>query len=517
MTMRARCLAICAALALTFTGPLPTAAAADSLPCALPSPVDSPWIGYEPINAPGGSEYSSTRVQGQQAKYESYRSAGAGYVFAFLEWTPLEPAPGVYNWDGPDADVIAAHNAGVRLVWQVDIGTWEPQSWAAPFRSNPDHAGTAIPPVDLAPARDFLTALVERYKPDGVFARQQGWGSSYGVSHYELENEPDSLISWANWSTIPQDYAAWLSLVRPAIRAADPNAVVVGPALAQVDDARPDHPNGIAGVHWLDAALTPGITEWSSDTYRAAAVHPGLGPFVDGYSFHFDDPPVETSQLLDRVAAIRAVIASHTEQSAFPAQRDAPLWFTEGGPIANSSDAQLHAAQELQKDVELLGAGLTMLTLDAGSHPNDADWDTGLVKRALRTVTCTFATAGHTQPITSGLPADVTGYQYDDGSGSPIYALWAKDGSTGAPAQVTLPVGTDSVLVTDATYTPQSRPTDAGAVTIDLPRGQYSPVVFVVPVGAADPVVPETPLTALLPLAGVTVLAAAVLRRRRVG
>ena len=58
--------------------------------------------------------------------------------------------------------------------------------------------------------------LVNRYKPGGELARQQGWQDGWGIRHWELWNEADSPQFWTGSL---QDYAQLVKVGYLAVKA----------------------------------------------------------------------------------------------------------------------------------------------------------------------------------------------------------------------------------------------------------------------------------------------------------
>ena len=70
----------------------------------------------------------------------------------------------------------------------------------------------------------FVNAAVNRYKPGGTLAQQQGWNDARGVRYWEIWNEPDLDTFFTGTVT---DYARLLKVGYLAARAADPQAQIV--------------------------------------------------------------------------------------------------------------------------------------------------------------------------------------------------------------------------------------------------------------------------------------------------
>lgn len=141
------------------------------------------------------------------------RAAGFTHVKAYLSWANSEPEKGRYQWHySPftgDAYNIAtnAQRSGLKLIVRVDT----PPDWAAAGSGN-------RPPDDLDDFADFMAGLA-RYL--------RGW-----VLAYEIYNEPNLSREWGGQPPDPERYAAMLKAVYPAIKSADPDALVISAGMA---------------------------------------------------------------------------------------------------------------------------------------------------------------------------------------------------------------------------------------------------------------------------------------------
>jgi hypothetical protein len=75
----------------------------------------------------------------------------------------------------------------------------------------------------------FVYATVERYRPQGSLARQQGWPAEAGVRYWEIWNEPDYRLFW---NGTVEEYYRLLEVAYHSIKAADPGATVLLGGLA---------------------------------------------------------------------------------------------------------------------------------------------------------------------------------------------------------------------------------------------------------------------------------------------
>jgi hypothetical protein len=157
------------------------------------------------------------------------RQAGFGWANYWLYWNKANPADGVYDWTGPDAELAFLRNAGLNVFVRIVF----PPTWTtgasygneeAPYfcldennpptnvRNHPDCHNPALRP-NVAAFRAFVRAAVARYKH-----AVRAWG--VGV-------EAHSRVFWQGDL---EQFAR--EVLRPGyeeIKAIDPGAIVVGP------------------------------------------------------------------------------------------------------------------------------------------------------------------------------------------------------------------------------------------------------------------------------------------------
>ncbi len=149
------------------------------------------------------------------------RDAGFGWVKVNFGWRDIEGAgKGQFTWSRADKVAKAAQNAGLDVVVRVDN---QPQ-WAGggfPLNGPPDNMQDYI---------DFMHALTKRYK--GRFRA------------YEVWNEPNLSREWGGKLPDPGAYVKMLGAAYEAIKAEDPNAMVISAGLSPTGSwtevSRPD-------------------------------------------------------------------------------------------------------------------------------------------------------------------------------------------------------------------------------------------------------------------------------------
>ena len=140
----------------------------------------------------------------------------------------------------------------------------------------------------------FVFTTVERYRPQGMLARQKRWPPEVGIRYWEIWNEPDF---YSFWGGTVEEYDRLLEVAYKSIKAADPDATVLMGGLAFYDQHS-----------WLSALL--GQTEGQPD--RA---------YFDVFSFHYYSSIYESERLLRQS---RATLDAY-------GLANIPIWITESG------------------------------------------------------------------------------------------------------------------------------------------------------------------------------------------
>jgi hypothetical protein len=223
---------------------------------------------------------------------------GAKTVRIFALWKDFEPntkgeypsgSPGVSNLVSVyDAGTRALNAAGVKPVFVVS----ETPPWAS---GSPD---VNVPPANLADYADFMKAFVAHNKAAGL-----------QVKGYEIWNEPDMDVFW-HPAADPVKYAAMLKVAYPAIKSADPSAVVV---------AGPTTGNNYDWYHGLYAAGAGG-------SFDVASVHTDTGCLVNAPGNYYRDAA-------DGKIARWSFLGYRSVHDEMAANGDAakPIWMTELG------------------------------------------------------------------------------------------------------------------------------------------------------------------------------------------
>lgn len=145
--------------------------------------------------------------QDQQRILNLVKGAGFGWIKQQVRWGDLEPTKGQVNWGMLDPIAKIAKANGVKVLFSVVTApTWS--------RSDGKEDG---PPNNLNDFGDFLSAMAKRY--DGE------------VQAYEIWNEQNFSREWGGGTINAGEYVQMLSVAYHAIKAVDPNIIVVSGAL----------------------------------------------------------------------------------------------------------------------------------------------------------------------------------------------------------------------------------------------------------------------------------------------
>jgi hypothetical protein len=242
--------------------------------------------------------------------------AGFDTIVQVLPWRDVHLAPGQFEWAAADALVQAVRQRGLNLVLRLDM----PPAWAV----QNDPAGL---PFDLAAYADFVTAVATRYQ-----------GKILG---YIIWNEPNLAAEWsrsggdleAHWASFdgwvadPADYVGVLGVAFRRIRAADPQALVVGGGLAPTTEISPRAVDDRVFWQQLFAAGMANCVD-------VIAVH------AYGFGLSPDAPDDMHNNLnLGRIEQVHEIMQA--------AEVDKPVWITElGYTVADGNQPAVSAAQQ---------------------------------------------------------------------------------------------------------------------------------------------------------------------------
>ena len=153
------------------------------------------------------------------ARFESASAPGGGLISAKRDVLTLFPDPNAdpdnpasYRFGPTDALITSIVKVGAQVL----------------FRVGRSEGADPTPPANF----DHYAAIVKHL----VLHYNKGWdnGFHYGIRYWEIWNEPD--LGKLFWSGTPEQYIALYTKLAHAIKEADPEALVGGPAIAKPND-----------------------------------------------------------------------------------------------------------------------------------------------------------------------------------------------------------------------------------------------------------------------------------------
>ena len=305
------------------TRPIPTASIQTNLGDGLDG-FNSPYLGHTGSwDGKGGAMFGGSKL----ADLDKERAMGLRWTFMPVYWRTMEPDGPVDlsreeppAWKALDAFVIAAQARGLNVLMQAPVvggNAGGPPAWAG--RREQDKSA----PANMDALVEFAGKLAGRYRPGGTLAQRQGWGERYGVRAWELDNEPESYRT--HWNGQAGDYAEFVTRATARIKAADPKAVIMAPALAA----------GKQGLKWLEQTLDAAARS-GSPAFQALGKTYSIGPVVDVVSLHnyegldsaFSGGSRTIGQVLDDVSAVFEKWELRTPGFTYAHKED--YWHTEG-------------------------------------------------------------------------------------------------------------------------------------------------------------------------------------------
>ncbi len=211
--------------------------ATQSVEETAPSAIQHPWpttdFGYGVQihgNATVGDPDTTMTVVREQLKLD--------WVKMQVQWWTVHPEPDVEQWFIYDTVIKEAqeHDLNV-MVSVVGAPAWTRAS-----------GGENGPPDDYALYAAFLTELLQRFPGQ--------------IGAVEVWNEQNLDREWTTGNGIsPEDYVRFLQTARDAIKAVDPNVIVISGALAPTGDG--DWIRWANDFDYLDRALAAGMLDYA--------------------------------------------------------------------------------------------------------------------------------------------------------------------------------------------------------------------------------------------------------------
>ncbi len=464
-----------------FMGKVPKAYPPAARPISTASTQTNPGGGLDGFNSPylghtgswdrkGGAMFGGSKI----ADLDRERAMGLRWTFMPVYWRAMEPNGPVdlsretpAAWKTLDAFVIAAQERGLNVLMQAPVvggNASGPPAWAG-CREDGKSA-----PANMNALVAFAGKLADRYRPGGTLAQREGWGESYGIRVWELDNEPESYRT--HWAGQAADYAEFVTGAAARIKAVDPQAVIVAPGIAA----------GKQGLKWLADALDAAAMS-GSPAFRARGIPYSIGPVVDVVSLHdyegldsfFSGGSRTIGPVLDDVSAVFEKWEQRTTGFTYARKQD--YWQTEGNfDFFGVLSARRRAAWRVQFFTRAFAAGLRKVCVMDASAPERA------VVRAYVQVLpwpVPMESAGAEVIVRRGV---VNVFRHRDAATAEtgqIWVLWATAGS--GDAQVEVPVFHDQIMLLHVDGSETEADSSGHRLTVELKgdRKMAPPVIVV--------------------------------------
>ncbi|MFZ5917189.1 MAG: endo-1,4-beta-xylanase [Chloroflexota bacterium] len=296
-----------AGVSLTATPPPPTATPLP--PTLTPQPQNLNTFAY-------GLQAHMIGV-GHDDTVKAVNALGFDWLKQQIEWKMFEKAKGQYDWAEIDRMVDTCDRNGIHLL----VSVVKAPDWA---RGASLDASVEGPPQNLQDYADFVGAMAARYKGR--------------IQAYEIWNEQNLHYEWGNEQIDAARYVQLLKLAYQAIKAADPQALVISGALTPAGSV--PGPDG----RWLaieDATYLRQMYEAGLKNYcDGVGVHPSgynIPPDVDWQTYQ--DPGATFRGLWDTPHyswSFRGVLETYRQIMVQNGDAGKLLWVTEFGWAVSS-------------------------------------------------------------------------------------------------------------------------------------------------------------------------------------
>ena len=226
-----------------------------------------------------------------QRSLQLVREMGAPWIVEFFPWAYYHAENGGIAWEHPDLVVNHAVAQGLTVVARIGLTP----GWARP----PDTPLTYLDESAYDDFARFTAAFARRYQDK--------------IAHIIVGNEPNLSYEWGYRQTTPQDYVDLLKVVYPAVKAANPDAVVLAGAMAPTLEPA-GSPWGLNDLDYLEGMYAAG----AADYFDALAVH------TYGLTFPPEAEPGPDLLNFRRVELLRQVMVEHGDA-------DTSIFITETG------------------------------------------------------------------------------------------------------------------------------------------------------------------------------------------
>lgn len=226
-----------------------------------------------------------------QRSLQMVNEMGAGWIVEFFPWAYYQAEDGYINWDHADMVVTHARSQDLKIIARLGLTP----DWARPEETSLNY----LDPTAFADFAAFAATFAAHYQ--GQVAAIVVW------------NEPNLSFEWGYRPGTAQDYTALLQTVYPAVKAANPEMIVLGGALAPTLEPA-GSPWGLSDLQYLGQLYQAG----------AAGYFDGLAVHTYGLTFPAEADPAPDLLNFRRVELLRQIMLDFGDG-------DTPIYITEMG------------------------------------------------------------------------------------------------------------------------------------------------------------------------------------------
>lgn len=255
-----------------------------------------------------------------QRSLEMVRQMGSPWIVELFPWAYYHAADGGIAWEHPDMVMEHAHAQGLKVIARLGLTP----GWARP----PDTPLNYLDADAYDDFADFAAQFAARYRGK--------------LAAIIVGNEPNLNYEWGYRQATAVDYVDLLKVMYPAIKAANPDVLVLGGALAPTLEPA-GSPWGLNDLEYLDQMYAAG----AADYFDGLAVH--------SYGLTFPALAEPGPDILNfrRVELVRDVMLRHNDADSKIyitefGWNDHPRWtlaVRPGQRIQNTLDAFTYAEQ----------------------------------------------------------------------------------------------------------------------------------------------------------------------------
>ena len=308
------------------------------------------------------------------------REAGFHFVRVQFPWEDIEVcgrgdfrdcragSAGTATWIKYDYIVAQARENGLELIVRLD----RPPAWArAAALASPEVGAAAAqgrpvtgPPDRLEDYAEFVAAVAARYRDDLRF--------------YQIWNEPNLPEEWNYRRQDPAEFVRLLRLAGDAVRRADPDAVILFPALSPTDGLDETAVNDLEYLQGVyDAGGRDAFDIMSAQLY-------GLGQPPDEHRYVKPGSrllhPIETRTDVSRVVLQREIMVSNGDAGkavwiSEMGWNSAPMPHPWGSSVSEEEKGRylVAAMQRAEREWPWMGVMCVWMFRWGGEPPNPAD------------------------------------------------------------------------------------------------------------------------------------------------